>query len=151
MSKVVVKGLDELLDKLDVLDKVEQDKALELGLARGGAKAVKRAKELVPVDSGDLRDNLHVGGYTRLTPGYRAITGQDWEGNDQTFGALKKPGGRGKAKWVLIGTKLPYAHLVEMGSVRNKPPVRFLLRGVTETEGEIVDEVDAAIQEIIDR
>lgn len=141
MSKVVIKGLDELLDKLDVLDKVEQDKALELGLARGGAKAVKRAKELVPVDSGDLRDNLHVGGHTRLTPGYRAVG---------AYGALKKPGGRGKGKWVLVGTKLPYAHLVEMGSKHNRP-TRFLLRGVTETEGAIVKEVDDAIQEIIDR
>jgi HK97 gp10 family phage protein len=136
-----IKGLAELLDKLSDLDAMQQDEALELGLAMGGAKAVERAAELAPVDSGDLRDNLHVGGYTKLTPRYRAVG---------AYGELKKPGGRGKSKWVLVGTKLPYAHLVEMGSVHNRP-TRFLLRGVTESEREIVREVDAAIQEIIDR
>lgn len=139
--KQQIKGLAELLDKLDELDKVEQDEALELGLARGGAQAVQRAKEIVPVDEGDLRDNLHVGGHTELTPGYRQVG---------IYGSLKKPGGRGKSRWVLVGTKLPHAHLVEMGSVHNRP-TRFLLRGVQESEKAIVKKVDEAIQEIIDR
>jgi HK97 gp10 family phage protein len=141
VSKVVIKGLDELLDKLDELDTMEQAEALEQGLASGAAKAALRARELVPVDTGNMRDNIHVGGYTRLTPGYRPIG---------IYGELKRPGGRGKSRWVLVGTKLPHAHLVEMGSIHNRP-TRFLLRGVTESEGHIVKEVDKAIQEIIDR
>ena len=136
-----IEGLAELLGKLEDLSDLQQDDALELGLVRGGVVAVKRAKEIVPVDSGDLRDNLHVGGYTSLTPGYRAVG---------AYGTLRKPGGRGKGKYVLVGTKLPYAHLVEMGSKHNRP-TRFLLRGVQESEKEIVREVDKAIQEIIDR
>ncbi len=139
--KEQIKGLDKLLDKLDELNKMQQDKALELGLARGGAQAVKRAQEIVPVWEGKLHDNLHVGGHTELTPGYRQIG---------IYDELKKPGGRGKSRWVLVGTKLPHAHLVEMGSVNNRP-TRFLLRGVQESEKAIVEEVDTAIQEIIDR
>lgn len=136
-----IEGLAQLLGKLDDLTQLQQDDALELGLVRGGVVAVKRAKEIVPVDEGDLRDTLHVGGYTKLTPGYRQVG---------AYGSLKKPGGRGKRRWVLVGTKLPHAHLVEMGSVHNRP-TRFLLRGVQESEKAIVKEVDKAIQEIIDR
>lgn len=139
--KQQIKGLDYLLDKLDELNRMQQDEAMELGLARGGAKAAKRAKEIVPIDDGDLHDNLHVGGHTELTPGYRQVG---------IYDELKKPGGRGKSRWVLVGTKLPHAHLVEMGSVHNRP-TRFLLRGVQESEKAIVKEVDKAIQEIIDR
>lgn len=140
-KRIVVDGLDEALDKLDELNAMQQDKALELGLARGAAKGIERTKAETPVQSGDLRDSMHVGGYTKLTPGYRPIG---------AYGALKGPIGTGKSKAVLAGSRLPYAHLVEMGSKRNRP-VRMLLRGMTQSQGDIVTEVEKAIQEIIDR
>lgn len=135
-----VEGLDKLLKKLDELSQVEQSKALEEGLAKGGAIAVQRARQLVPVDSGDLRDNLHVGGYTKLTPGYRPVG---------AYGSLKKPGGSGKGKWVLAGSKLPYAHLVERGTKRTKPHP-FLRPAVEESRDAIVAECDKAVQKVID-
>lgn len=141
MSTATIKGLGELLDQLDKLASVEADKEFEQGLARGAAVAVRRAKQLVPVKSGDLRDNLHVGGYTKLTPGYRAVG---------AYGALKGPMGRGKSLGVLVGSKLPYARRVEEGT-RFARPHPYLRPAVDQSEREIAAECDAAIQAIIDR
>lgn len=139
--KIKVEGLESVLDKLDAIDSAHRDKAYKDGLGAGGAVAIKEAKTLVPVESGDLRDNLHVGGYTQLTPGYRRIG---------AYGELKKPLGRGRTAGVLIGTKLPYAHLVELGSVHNRRRP-FLKPAVDRKQREIAAEVDRAIQKIIDK
>jgi HK97 gp10 family phage protein len=141
VSREAVKGLGKLLDKLEELDSLEADKAFEEGLARGAAKAVQRARQLAPVKSGDLRDNLHVGGYTKLTPGYRAVG---------AYGALKGPIGRGKSMGVLVGSKLPYASRVERGT-KFAQPHPYLRPAVDQSEREIAQECDRAIQEIIDR
>lgn len=138
--KVKIDGMRSIIRALDRLSSIQQEKALEMGLARGGAAAVEIARGLVPIDSGDLRDNLHVGGYTKLTPGYRAIG---------AYGTLRRPIGRGKVKGVLVGTKLPYAHLVEMGT-RHSRPQPFLRTAVDLARGRIVSEVEKAVQEVIE-
>lgn len=138
---IKVDGLEQILDKLDATDNAHRYQAYKDGLGEGGAVAIAEAKRLVPVDSGDLRDNLHVGGYTRLTPGYRRVG---------EYGELKKPIGRGRTAGVLVGTKLPYAHLVELGSVHNKRKP-YLKPAVDRKQREIVEAVERKIQEIIDK
>jgi HK97 gp10 family phage protein len=140
MKQPIVRGLDDVQETLSRLATVEDEESLETGLARGGAKAIVRAKQLVPVDSGDLRDNLHVGGYTNLTPGYRAVG---------IYGSLGKPKGRWRGRAVLAGTKLPYAQRVERGTKRTRAKP-FLRPAVDGSERVIAQEVDKAIQGIID-
>lgn len=141
MSRATIRGLDSLLDKLEELHSLEADTVFEEGLARGAAKAVAMAKRLVPVQSGDLRDNLHVGGYTKLTPGYRAVG---------AYGALKGPIGSGKSVGVLAGSKLPYAGRVERGTKFARPHP-YLRPAVDQSQREIADECETAIQKMIDR
>lgn len=138
--KEVVKGLGRLLDKLDDLDDVQADKDFELALAKGAAQAVERAKTKVRVKTGNLRKSLHVGGYTRLTPGY----------SSGAFGPLKKPVGRGKSLGIQIGSTMPHARLVEMGT-RFAPPHPYLRPAVDESTDDIAAACDEALQAIIDR
>lgn len=135
-----IDGLEQLVDKLDRIDNVHKYEALEEGLAQGGLVAVEEAKRRVPVRSGALRDSLHVGGYTELTPEYKPAG---------AYGPLKGPIGKGKDKGVLIGTKLPYAQLVERGTRRMKAKP-FLRPAADEKRPEIVEKVTEAIQGIID-
>lgn len=135
-----VKGLDKVLDKLDAIGKAHQTEALRDGLAHGGQVAIEAAQERVPVRTGNLRDSLHVGGYTSLSKRYRKIG---------RYGSLPKPQGTGKAVEVYIGSTLPHAHLVERGTVRMaaRPYLRPAVDG---SEREILGEVDKSIQKVID-
>lgn len=137
---IKIEGLEKLLDKLDAVDNAHKYEALEDGLAQGGLVAIEEAKRRVPVKSGALRDSLHVGGYTKLTPEYKPLG---------AYGALKGPIGKGKDKGVLIGTTLPYAQLVERGTKRTAARP-FLRPAADEKRTEIVKEVEKAIQGIID-
>lgn len=136
-----IEGMDKLLKKLDAIDGMHQGEALKEGLAQGGLIAIQEAKAQVPVATGDLRDSLHVGGYTELTPDYRKIG---------RYGALRKPTGSGKNVKVYIGSKLPYAHLVERGTVKMRARP-FIRPAVDSKQGEILDKVDETIQDMIDR
>lgn len=135
-----VKGLDKVLDKLDAIDNAHKTKALRDGLGHGGAVAVDEARSIVPVETGDLRDSLHVGGYTSLTPGYREV---------KRFGELAKPSGSGRNVTVLLGSTLPYAHLVERGTskVAARPYIR---KALDRKNGEILEAVDKGMQKVID-
>jgi HK97 gp10 family phage protein len=137
---VTVKGLDKVLDKLDAVDSVHKDEAFKEGLAQGALVAVKEAKRNVPIRTGDLRDSLHVGGYTVLTPEYRKVG---------RFGALRKPQGSGRGVLVYLGSTLPYAHLVERGT-RKMQARPFLRKAVDEKQSEIVRVVDETMQTVID-
>ena len=135
-----VKGLDKILDKLDAVDNVHKTRALRDGLAAGGAEAVDAAKRDVPVDSGDLRDSLHVGGYTELTPGYRRV---------RKFGELDGPQGSGKSVQVYLGSTLPYAHLVE-GGTRRVAARPYMRKALDEKQAAVLKAVDKSIQTVID-
>ena len=135
-----VKGLDKILDKLDAVDNVHKTRALRDGLAAGGAEAIEAAKDIVPVDTGALRDSLHVGGYTELTPGYRRV---------RKFGELDKPRGTGKEVAVFIGSTWPYAHLVE-GGTRRVAARPYMRRALDEKQKAVLSAVDKSVQKVID-
>lgn len=135
-----IKGLDEVLAKLDAVDDVHKTQALRDGLAAGGAEVIDAAKNIVPVDTGDLRDSLHVGGYTSLTPGYRKV---------RRFGELDKPKGSGKGVQVFIGSMWPYAHLVE-GGTRRVAARPYMRRALDTHEKNVLRQVDKSVQKVID-
>ena len=137
---VKLKGLDKILSKLDVIGDAHKEKAFEESLAAGGAVAVSAAKDLVPVDTGRLHDSLHVGGYTKLTPGWRKIG---------KYGSLRKPEGKGRSVLVFLGSTLPYAHLVERGT-RTVAARSFIRRGIDGSERKIMRTIDDKVQEMID-
>lgn len=135
-----IEGLDKLLDKLDRLTNVEAEEALKEGLVEGALEVALEAKRRVPVRTGDLKRSIHIAGYTRLTPDYRK-TGQ--------YGAMKKFKGKGKNFGVLVGSTLPYAHLVEIGTKRTRPKP-FLRSAADIKQNEIVKKVEDGIQKVID-
>ena len=136
-----IEGLDELLGTLEKLGTLHRQKELDDALAQGGLVAIREAKRLAPVDTGDLKANLHVGGYTGLTPDYRAVG---------AYGALKGPIGQGRSRGVLVGTKLPYAHFPEMGTKRGVKARRFLIRAVDGKQVQILAAIDKGVQKLID-
>lgn len=135
-----IKGEKELRRKLDKIDQLHRTKELPKAIANGALVAVLEAKRRVPVDSGDLRDSLHIGGFTKLTPAFRVIG---------IYGALPGPKGSGRHVGVLAGTKLPYAHLVEMGTRRSRAQP-FLRPAVDGNVDKITKGVDQGLQQIID-
>ncbi len=135
-----VKGLERLQKTLDRLGVMEQASVLQEAIAEGAQVAVDAAKLLVPVDTGDLRDSLHVGGFTRLSRGWRKI------GN---YGSLGLPGGKAKSYAVLVGTTLPHGRLVEMGTKRNRP-WPYMRPAVDGNVDRINATIDDAIQTICD-
>ncbi len=137
---VKIKGVEQLMRKLDKIDKLHQQDALADALADGGVVLIKEAKRRVPVKSGDLRDSLHVGGYKELTPEFRKVG---------IYGELPGPKGSGRSVGVLVGTTLPYGPLVEMGTKRAKAQPFLRPAGDTK-ENDIRNAVDDRIQEIID-
>lgn len=137
---VKIKGVEQLMRKLDKIDKLHQQDALADALADGGVVLIEEAQRRVPVQSGDLRDSLHVGGYKEKTPKFRKIG---------VYGELPGPKGQGRSVGVLVGSTLPYAPLVEMGTKRARPQP-FLRPAGDSKENEIRDAVDDRIQEIID-
>ena len=139
-TSVKVKGLDKLLKKLDKIAALHKQDALKDALAAGAAVAAQDAKRRVPVQSGDLKASIHVGGYTELTPDYRAVG---------AYGALPGPKGSGQKVGVLVGTKLPYAHLVELGTAHSMAQP-FLRPAADGNQDEIRDAVDDKLQEFID-
>mgnify|MGYP000872909490 FL=1 len=139
-SNIQIKHLDRLQKTLDRLDVMEQDTVLQEAIANGAQVAVDAAKLLVPVDTGDLRDSLHVGGFTRLSRGWRRI------GN---YGSLGLPGGKAKAYAVLVGTTLPHGRLVEMGTKRTRPKP-YLRPAVDGNVDRINDTIDDTLQQICD-
>lgn len=137
---VAIRGLDTAVAKLDRVANAHRTRVLADGLAEGGAEAIEEARRTVPVDTGRLRDSLHVGGYTRLTPSYRKIG---------RYGALRGPEGKGKEVKVFLGSTLPHAHLVERGTrrMRARP---FMRKALDSKEGDIVAAVDRSIEREIE-
>lgn len=137
---VKIKGVDKIMRKLDAIDRLHQDAALADALAAGGVVLIEEAKRRVPVQSGDLQDSLHVGGYAHLTPEFRKIG---------IYGELPGPKGQGRSVGVLAGTTLPYGPLVELGTKRAAAQPYLRPAGDLK-ENEIRDAVDAKVQAIID-
>lgn len=137
---VTMKGFDAVMQAIDDASGAPQGEIVEIALATVGAQIIETAKTLVPVLTGNLRDNLHVGGYTHLTPGYRSV------GPYNAYKRLPHPPGKPRA--VILGSKLPYAHLVERGGKHNaaKP---FLRPAIDQHRADIAKAIDAAIDKAI--
>jgi len=138
--KVKIDGLDKLSKKLDKLSSIEAEKALKEGLVDGALDVVQEAKRRVPVQTGDLKANLHIGGYTKLTPDYRKVG---------VYGSLREYKGKGKSFGVLVGSTLPYAHLVELGTKRARPKP-FLRPAADAKQKDVIKKVEKGIQNVID-
>lgn len=138
--KVKIDGLDKLQKKLDKLSSIEAQTALEEGIVDGALAVVEDAKDRVPVQTGDLKASLHIGGYTRLTPDYRKIG---------MYGALRQYKGKGKSFGVLVGSTLPYAHLVELGTKHSRPKP-FLRPAADAKQRYVVKRVGQAIDKVIE-
>ncbi len=139
---VEVRGFNQVIQALQDAADAPSSERVEIALAEVGAQIIDTAKSLVPVLSGDLRDNLHVGGFTHLTPGYRPI------GPYNAYKRLPHPAGKPRA--VILGSKLPYAHLVESGGKHNAAHP-FLRPAIDQHRKDIAKAVDLAIDKAIDK
>jgi len=118
--RVSIAGDKKVKELLDLIDTIQEKKGFKNAMAEGALVVVLDAKERVPVRTGALRKNLHVGGYTKLTPEYR---------RKGRYGSLPGPKGQGRNMKMRIGATLPYAHLVEHGTrhSRARPFLRSAL------------------------
>lgn len=139
---VTMKGFDAVMQAIDDAADAPSGEVVEIALATVGAQIIETARSMVPVLSGDLHDNLHVGGYTRLTPGWRAV------GPYNAYERLPHPTGKPRA--VILGSKLPYAHLVERGGKHNAARP-FLRPAIDQHRADITKAVDAALDKVIDK
>ncbi|WP_374578299.1 HK97-gp10 family putative phage morphogenesis protein [Phenylobacterium sp.] len=107
--------------------------AIKRGLVRGGEPIAERARELVPVLSGRLRDSIKVSSRTvnKVGKAEFAAAMRSGAGIDAAVSALRDArraaAGSGSNVEVYVGPgKLPHAHLVEFGSVNNEPPQPYM-------------------------
>lgn len=138
--KVSIAGDKKIRELLDLIDQVHEKKGFKDALAEGALVVVEEAKERVPVRTGALKQHLHVGGYTRLTPEFR---------RRGRYGALPSPKGQGRNLKMRIGSTLPYAHLVEYGT-RHSRAKPFLRTALDAKRGEMIRVVRKKMDKIIE-
>lgn len=137
--RVSVTGDKKVRELLDLIDTLQEKRGFKDALAEGALVVVLEAKDRVRVRSGALRKNLHVGGYTKLTPEYRRRRG---------YGSLPKPTGQGRNLRMRIGATLPYAHLLENGT-RHSRAYPFLRPALDSRRGEMISVVRRKMDKII--
>lgn len=94
-------------------------------------KVADKARANVPVDTGELRESIHVIDYNEPGfVGYRVVAD-----------ARAEPV-RGRSDGA------PYAHMVEFGSVHNQPARPFLLPALAESKDDILDAVNDRLGDV---
>lgn len=121
-----VEGFKELEAALMELPRATAKNAMRRALLKAGQPVADRAKELVPVKSGALRDSITVSTKTANKPGASEFAaamraGATRQEAGQAMRAAVKKGDRSTVTVYIGAGQKPHAHLVEFGSVNNKP------------------------------
>lgn len=123
MTVTLVSHLNEIASGIpDEVREVLKDQA---------ERVAEAARSKAPVETGELRESIHVIDYNEPGfVGYRVVA-------DATAEPIQ---GRSDGA--------PYAHMVEYGSVHNKPPRPFLVPALAENEDSILDAVTDRLGEM---
>lgn len=151
-TTIKVEGFRELERALSELPRATALNVSKRALLRAGQPVADRAKELVPVDSGGLRDSIKV--TTRLAnkPGAGEFAAAMRAGaSRKDAGAAMRAaagGGRSKVEVYIGAGQLPHAHLVEFGSVNNTPQP-YLRPAWDEGKQKVLDDIRLFLAEEI--
>lgn len=125
---IKVTGIDQVLAKLKDMPPRVQRKLLRSGLAKGARIVLRRAKELVPVDDGDLKKSGRVAGL---------------EGA-QALGFAGKSAPIGKR----VVFDAPHAHIIEAGR-KNASAQPFLGPALDEKQPQVFEVLGQSVDEAI--
>lgn len=136
-STVSVSGLRELEKALAQLPKAIARNVLRRTLIKAGEPMAEEARRLAPVESGKLRDSIEVSARVKNKVGGSefAAAMRSGLGKDAAVAALRQARREAKGQSsfaeAFIGPArgrgvIRYAHLVEFGSVHNRPPRPFM-------------------------
>lgn len=117
--KITMVGLRSRIEEVDELQRRVTGKQLMPAVISGTLLILNRAKELAPYLAGHLKRSLHIGGYSRLSPGFDTSQGySDIGGKVETVNEAK----------VEMGTNIIYGPIQEFGGIiraKNKPYLVF--------------------------
>ena len=117
--KITMVGLDDTTSSFEKLGKNVTGKQLMTGVISGTLLILNRAKELAPYLAGHLKRSLHIGDYSRLSPGFDTSQGYtDIGGKVETVNEAK----------VEMGTNIIYGPIQEFGGIiraKDKPWLVF--------------------------
>ncbi|MDH3267323.1 MAG: HK97 gp10 family phage protein [Ignavibacteria bacterium] len=116
----MIKGADKIRKNLKYFGSREQKKIFDTGVRKGATVILKRAKELVPVRSGELKRSLGVVKNKQLS-----------RGENSGYSITTRRGKKFRG-W--------YGHIVEFGYGRQRPQP-FLRPAINETKAEVVKTV----------
>jgi len=140
-----VEGLRELDAALGELTKSTARATLRRVLVKAGQPIAERARSLVPVDSGRLRDSIAVSTKLGSKAGSKefAAAMKAGLGKDAAMSALRgarraASGDRAFAEMYVGPGRLPHAHMVEFGSINNAPQP-YMRPAWDEKRGEALD------------
>lgn len=155
---VSIKGGPELAAKLKKLSDNVAGKALENAVVSGALLIQNAAKKKAPVQTGNLRRSLHIGGYTEKSDigkgaetglieiktktgksfkrkRYKGTTGTDVGGNKSSRNSAE----------VLVGTNVEYAAMLEFG-ISKMTPRPYLRPALDEKANAVAKEIGKALK-----
>lgn len=130
---IKVQGLKELGQQMDKLDKKVRNRIARAATAAGARHIRDTAKAMVPVDTGQLKQNIVVKKFRDRQPD-KTLYGIGLISKESTYGDTKtnrRKGRAGKSYWT---DKAYYGHMVEFGT--RKMPAQPFLRPALETQKE---------------
>lgn len=136
-ASVSISGFRELEKALGQLPKATGRNVLRRTLIKAGEPIAEEARRLAPVESGDLRDSIQVSTRVKNKVGRAefAAAMRAGLGKQAAVSALRaaRREAKGEASFAeaFVGPArgkgvIRYAHLVEFGGARNKPPKPFM-------------------------
>lgn len=134
---VSISGFRELEKALAQLPKSIAKNVLKRTLLKAGEPIAEEARRLAPVDSGKLRDSIEVSTRVKNKVGRSEFAAAMRSGLGKTAAvaalrqARREASGQASFAEAFVGPArgrgvIPYAHLVEFGGPRNKPPRPFM-------------------------
>lgn len=135
-----IEGLKDVTDALKAVDKKLRKKLIRKAVGEGGKLILKRAKQLVPKDTGLLKKSLG-----RKVKVYKNGVAVAVVGPRQGFRkSVTRSKGR-RAAVTLIANPVKYAHLVELGT-QNAPAHPFLKPALDGQQAAIRDAMAGVIR-----
>lgn len=153
-TTVKTEGFKELERALAELPRATAKNVSRRALMRAGQPVADKARELVAVDSGGLRDSIVVSTRTTGKPGASEFAAVMRAGGTrkEAGAAMRSAAGGGRSVvTVYIGAgQLPHAHLVEFGSINNSPHP-YLRPAWDEGKQQVLDDIRAFMGEEIEK
>lgn len=141
MASFTISGDKALLKKLSTLTDAVRGRAAERALVSGALIIQNAAKQAAPVETGNLRRSIHIGGHDDLGEGGNII--------DRAGTHVPNPIIRHDEVAVFVGTDINYAAAVEFGSQHQRAQP-YLRPALDENKRAVQQEISDAYRDLIE-